>query len=55
MEIIYILAPLTIILGGVFLVLFIRSGQTGQFDDVETPAHRMLIDEEINKEENHDQ
>jgi cbb3-type cytochrome oxidase maturation protein len=45
--------PLAIILAIVFIVGFIWMTMKGQYDDLETPAQRMLIDETnitINKE-----
>lgn len=44
MSIIFILAPLSLLLAGVFVFLFFRAVESGQFQDLETPAHRMLID-----------
>lgn len=45
MEIIYILAPLTIVLAIVFLLFFVRSTKAGQFEDTQGPAFRMLSDD----------
>lgn len=45
MEILMILIPLAIAFALGALVFFIRGVQAGQFDDLETPAHRVLIDE----------
>lgn len=44
MSIIFILAPLSLALASLFVVLFFRSVSSGQFQDLETPAHRMLIE-----------
>lgn len=46
MNIIYLLLPLALLLGLVFLIAFIRSGMSGQFDDLDTPSHRILLDDE---------
>lgn len=46
MEVIYFLLPLSLILGILFLIFFIWSTKTGQYDDLETPAHRMLLEDE---------
>jgi cbb3-type cytochrome oxidase maturation protein len=46
MEIMIILLPLAIFLGGVFLAAFIWSARKGQYDDLETPRFRMLLDDE---------
>jgi cbb3-type cytochrome oxidase maturation protein len=46
MSVIYILLPLAVILAAVALFAFVRAVKAGQFDDLDTPAHRMLHDEE---------
>jgi len=45
-EVIFILLPLAILIAGVMLALFIWAVRSGQYDDLETPAHRILFDEE---------
>ena len=44
MEIIYLLVPLAVILAGVIVWAFFWSVKSGQFDDLEGPAHRILMD-----------
>ncbi len=46
MEIAYYLLPLALSLGVLFLIIFLLAAKTGQFDDLDTPAHRVLIEEE---------
>jgi len=46
MEVIFILLPLAILIAGVMLALFIWAVRSGQYDDLETPAHRILFDED---------
>ena len=46
MEIIYLLIPLSIVLLGIIVWLFIWAIGSGQFDDLEGPAHRILMDDE---------
>ncbi len=46
MEILYLLIPLAVILAGVIVWAFLWSIRSGQFDDLEGPAHRILMDEE---------
>jgi cbb3-type cytochrome oxidase maturation protein len=41
-SVIYILLPLALLLAGVALVVFIWAARSGQFDDLETPAMRIL-------------
>lgn len=44
MEIVYILAPLTLFIAISALVAFLWAVNKGQYDDLETPAHRILLD-----------
>ena len=46
MDILYLLIPLSVVL--VFLIgaVFWWAVRSGQFDDLEGPAHRILMDEE---------
>jgi cbb3-type cytochrome oxidase maturation protein len=46
MEVIYILLPLAVLLAAAALIAFIRAVGAGQFDDLETPPHRILYDDE---------
>ena len=46
MEIIYLLIPLSIVLLGIIVWLFIWAIGSGQFDDLEGPAHRILMDDD---------
>ncbi len=46
MNIIYFLLPLALLLGSGFALAFIYYTRRGEFDDLETPAHRMLLDDE---------
>ncbi len=46
MNIIHLLVPLALILGGGFLAAFIWMVKQGQYEDLETPAHRILLEEE---------
>lgn len=46
MEIIVVLLPLALLLGGFFVVSFIWSAKKGQYDDLETPRFRMLLDDQ---------
>lgn len=45
MEIIYLLIPLAVVLAGVIAWAFFWSVKSGQFDDLEGPAHRILMDD----------
>ncbi|MBI3779372.1 MAG: cbb3-type cytochrome oxidase assembly protein CcoS [Gammaproteobacteria bacterium] len=46
MEILYLLVPLAVILAGVIVWAFLWSIRSGQFDDLEGPAHRILMEED---------
>lgn len=45
MEILTVLLPLAIIMGAAFVTAFIWSVKKGQYDDLETPRHRMLLED----------
>jgi cbb3-type cytochrome oxidase maturation protein len=44
MQALVILIPTALLLGGIFLVLFIRAAHQGQFDDLDDPPRRILDD-----------
>ena len=44
MNVLFILVPLALVLGGVFLVLFLLAVKGGQFDDLDDPPKRILKD-----------
>lgn len=46
MEILYLLIPLSLILLGLIVWVFMWAINSGQFDDMEGPAHRILLDDE---------
>ena len=46
MEVITILIPLAILLALFFIIGFIWMTAKGQYDDLETPAMRMLLEDE---------
>jgi len=46
MEILYVLIPLGLLVLGVAIWGFIWAVKTGQFDDMEGPAHRILMDDD---------
>ncbi len=47
MDVIYTLIPLMLIIGAVMLLVFIWSAKSGQFDDLEGEASRILLDEDV--------
>ncbi len=42
MQALIILIPAALLLGGIFLALFIRAARQGQFDDLDDPPRRIL-------------
>ena len=46
MEIIYLLIPIAIVLVAAMVAGFLWAAKSGQFDDLEGPAHRILMDED---------
>lgn len=46
MSALYIVLPLALLVAVGFLLVFIRSVRSGQFDDLETPGVRILHDED---------
>lgn len=51
MSIIFVLLPLSLLLGGLFLFAYSWSVRSGQFEDLKTPSLRVLNDEELHKGE----
>ena len=51
MTILYIIVPIAIILVSFFVLFFLWAVKEEQFDDLETPAHKMLIDDWNDKPE----
>ena len=54
MEIVFLLLPLSLLLAGGALAGYLWSVRNGQYDDLDTPAHRILIDEDVKREESTD-
>lgn len=49
MNILVLMIPMALLLGIGFVAAFLWATSKGQFDDLETPAHRILIDNERKK------
>lgn len=47
MNVLYFLVPLALLLAGIGVAAFIWSVRTGQFDDVQTPGMRVLLEDEL--------
>ena len=52
MEILYLLIPLSVVLVFAIGVAFWWSLRSGQFDDLEGPGHRVLMDDDKVREDN---
>lgn len=46
METIFVLLPLALLIAAIAVGFFVWAATTGQFDDLETPAVRILFDDE---------
>jgi len=46
MNILYVLIPLAVVLFGIAVVAFIWAVGNGQYDDLESPAWRILLDDD---------
>lgn len=46
MDILYLLIPLSVLLVTVIVMAFLWAIRSGQFDDLEGPAHRILLDDD---------
>ncbi|MFT3686803.1 MAG: cbb3-type cytochrome oxidase assembly protein CcoS [Phycisphaerales bacterium] len=46
MEVIAIVLPLALLMGGGAVWLFVRCVRAGQYDDLDTPPVRMLFDDD---------
>lgn len=46
MSVIYLVLPLAVVFSTLAVVAFIRAAQSGQFDDLKTPALRVLHDDQ---------
>ena len=49
MQVLFLILPLALVIAVVFVIIFAIALKRGQFDDLDTPSHRMLLnDEEVN-------
>jgi cbb3-type cytochrome oxidase maturation protein len=46
MEILYLLIPLSLVLVAIIIWVFLWAVRSGQFDDMEGPAHQILMDDD---------
>ncbi len=46
MSTLYIVLPIALVIAAAAVIAFIWAARSGQFDDLETPASRVLFDDE---------
>ena len=46
MDILYLLIPISLAIVAVIAAVFLWAVRTGQFEDMEGPAHRILMDDD---------
>lgn len=46
MDILYLLIPLSLVFVALIAAVFLWAVKSGQFEDMEGPAHRILMDDE---------
>ncbi len=51
MEIIFITIPVTLLFIATAAAIFFWASKGGQFDDLDSPAHRILFDDDIEPKE----
>lgn len=49
MDILYLLIPISLVLVAVIALVFLWAVKSGQFEDMEGPAHRILMDDDLPK------
>lgn len=54
MSVLYLVIPIALVLAGTGLAAFLWAVRKGQFDDLDTPAVRMLFDDEEGDREEDD-
>ncbi len=54
MEALLFLIPASLFIAGLFLWLFIGATRSGQFEDLESPAQRVLLEDHLEKKEGED-
>ena len=52
MDILYLMIICSVSLAVVFLIIFIINAKKGQFEDDESPAVRILFDDEVKEQNN---
>ncbi|MEN0110623.1 MAG: cbb3-type cytochrome oxidase assembly protein CcoS [Planctomycetota bacterium] len=45
MSVVFVMAPVALLLAGIAVLAFVWAARDGQMDDVDTPPHRALFDD----------
>jgi cbb3-type cytochrome oxidase maturation protein len=45
MSVLFIALPVALVLGGIAVLAFVRAVRSGQFEDLDTPAVRVIFDD----------
>ena len=51
MKILFLLIPLSLLLLGIAIWAFFWAVRSGQFDDLDSPAYRILLDDDESRED----
>lgn len=54
MDLLYTLVPFSLVLLCIAIAVFFWAVRSGQFDDMDSPAHRILFDEDNNDKKSSD-
>ncbi len=46
MDVLYLLVPVSLVIVGIAVWLFLWAVRSGQFEDLDGPAHRILMDDD---------
>ena len=52
MDILFITVPVTILFIATAVAIFFWANKGGQYDDLDSPAHRILFDDDVQTSEN---
>lgn len=53
MSVVFVLLPLGLLIAGIAVALFVWAVRSGQYDDLDTPAVRILFDDETPAADRH--
>lgn len=46
MEVLFVMLPIALLLAGLFVWMFVRAVTDGQYDDLDTPPIRAILDDD---------